>query len=89
MILFLAHQKGISEVLPWDKKSYLTQAVMQRLYIGCIGTHSYGLQVTYCYVKMTSSCHFASQCIQELLGAFFKNENAVFNGEQAKNPLFV
>ena len=29
-----------------------------------------------------SSYHVSSQHIQELLGAFFKHENAVFNGEQ-------
>ena len=38
-------------------------------------------------VKMTSSYHVASQRIRELLGAFFKYENAVFNGEQEKESI--
>ena len=32
-------------------------------------------------VKVTSSYHVAFQRIQELLGAFFKHENAIFNGD--------
>ena len=34
---------------------------------------------------MTS--YVASQCIQELLGAFFNNENGVLNGEQEKESI--
>ena len=33
------------------------------------------------------SYHFASQRIQELLGAFIKHENVVFNGEQEKESI--
>ena len=29
--LFLQHQIGISEILPWDRKSYLTHAILLRL----------------------------------------------------------
>ena len=36
---------------------------------------------------MTSSHQGASQHTQELLGAFFKHENAVFNGEQEKESI--
>ena len=28
---FLANRKRISEILPWDRKSYLTQAILPRL----------------------------------------------------------
>ena len=28
--LFLAHQMRISEILPWDRKSYLTHAILLR-----------------------------------------------------------
>ena len=40
----------ISEILHWDRKSYLTQAILPRLspeatYIGCIGTHAHGRQM--------------------------------------------
>ena len=38
---------------------------------------------------VTPSCLAALQSIQELLGAFKKNKNAVFNGEEEKDPLFV
>ena len=36
------------------------------------------VKLCHCYVKVTSSYNVASQHIQELLGAFFKHENAVF-----------
>ena len=29
-IFFLAHRIGISEILPWDRKSYLTHAILPR-----------------------------------------------------------
>ena len=40
----------------------------------------------HCYVKVTSSCHVASQRIQELQSGrlFLKTLNVVFNGEQEK-----
>ena len=38
----------------------------------------------HCYVKLTSWYHVASQCIQLLLGAFFKLKIVLFNGEQEK-----
>ena len=46
--LFLTHQIRISEILPWDRKSYLTHAILPRLsreatYIGCIGTHTHAI----------------------------------------------
>ena len=41
------------------------------------------------YGQVTSSYHVPSQCIQELLGAFFTHQNAVFNGEQERNPFVV
>ena len=45
--LFLALQISISEILPWDRKSYLTQDILTRLScIGCIGTHAHDRQVT-------------------------------------------
>ena len=43
---FLAHRIRISEILPWDRKSYLTQAVTRGLCIGCIWSLPYGRQVT-------------------------------------------
>ena len=48
--LFVVHWIRISEILPRDGKSYLTHAILPRLsregYIGCIGTHAHGCQVT-------------------------------------------
>ena len=47
----LAHWIRISEILPWDRKSYLTHAILPRLtregytHIGCIGTHAHCRQV--------------------------------------------
>ena len=49
---FLAHRIRISEILPWDTKSYLTHMLsypgchMRAIYIGCIRTHAHGRQVT-------------------------------------------
>ena len=49
---FLAHRIRISEILPWDRKSYLSHVILHRLscesctYISCIGTHAHGRQVT-------------------------------------------
>ena len=47
---FLAHRIRISEILHWDRKSYLTHAILPTprgaTYIGCIGTHAHGRQVT-------------------------------------------
>ena len=38
----------------------------------------------HCYVKVMSLYYVTSQCILELLGAFFKNTIMVFNGEQKR-----
>ena len=35
----------ISEILLWNRKSYITQAVTEGLDIGCIGTHAHGRQM--------------------------------------------
>ena len=48
---FLAHGIRIFEILPWDRKSYLTNFSypgyhVRVTYIGCIGTHAHGRQVT-------------------------------------------
>ena len=42
------------------------------------------LKLCQCYVKVTSSCHVASQRIQNVWRPFLKHENAVFNDEQEK-----
>ena len=47
---FPKHWIRTSEILPWDRTSYLTQAFLPRLargatYIGCIGTHAHDRQV--------------------------------------------
>ena len=73
--VFLAHRIGISEILPWDGKSYLTHVVLPRLSrIGCalvvmVHTHMV-VKIQIFYVKVTSSYHVASQRMQGLLGAF-------------------
>ena len=49
---FLAHRIRISEILSWDRKSYLTHAIfypgchVRATYIGCIGTHAHCCPVT-------------------------------------------
>ena len=43
------------------------------------------VKLRYWYVKVTSSCHVASQRIQELLGAFFNNIKC--DGEQEKESI--
>ena len=94
--IFLAHQIRTSEILPWDRKSYLTHVILPRL-------SREGSQCTlvvlelacmvvkwhHCYVKVTSSCHAASQRIQELLGAFFKHKMRYLMVSKKKDPLFV
>ena len=73
---FLAHQIQISEILPGDIKSYLTHVILPRLsredYIGCIGTHAHGCQVT-------SLSH--RSVFRNFWEPFFKHENAVFEQE--------
>ena len=67
IMLFLAHRIRISKILPWDRKSYLTQAKIsypgchvRATYIGCIGTHANGHQVMSLLYLVTSSCKNAS-----------------------------
>ena len=43
----------------------------------------------HCYVLVTRLCYVASLRIQELLEVFINIKNAVFNGEQENNPLFM
>ena len=60
---FLVHRVRISEILPWDRKSYLTHAILPRLssegfihwlyWILCIWSSND--VIINCYVKVTSS----------------------------------
>ena len=74
-VLFLACQIKIAEILPWDRNSYLTHAILPML--SHEGFTLVVLELTHmvvkchhCYVIVTSSCHVTSQGIQEFLGAF-------------------
>ena len=85
----LAHGIGISDILYWDSKSYLTHAILPRLsHEGC--THSHGSQVMslLCLNDVIMSCR-ASRRIQELLGVFFKHKMRNLMVSKKKNPLFV
>ena len=70
---FLAHRIRISEILPQDRKSYLTPAILPRL--SCEG-YIHWLHIVvkwrHCYDKVTSSCEIVSWRIQELPEAYFK-----------------
>ena len=50
---------------------------MRAIYIGCIGIHAHGRQVTSFFVKVTSLCEIASQRIPGLLEAYFKIKKTV------------
>ena len=82
----LAHRIRISEILPWDRKSYLTHAILSRLsskvctLIVLELTHMV-VKRCHCYIKGMSSCEIASQRIQGFLEAYFNIKN---NGEQEK-----
>ena len=60
----VAHRIGISDFLSWDRKSYLTHAILPRLSgEGCTLvvlelTHMV-VKLSHCYAKMTSSCGVA------------------------------
>ena len=92
---FLTHQIGISEILPWDRKSYLLLPMLS--YPGCHAKARHWLywnsriwsSSDAIVVKMTPSCHFASQHIQELLGAFLKHKTPYSMVSKKKKPLFV
>ena len=91
--LFLAHQIRTSEILPWDRKSYLTHVILPRLsHKGCtlVVLELTGMVVKphYSYVKLTSSCHVASQHIHELLEAFLKHKMQYLMVSKKGNPLF-
>ena len=58
---FLAGPIRISELLPWDRKSYLTHAILPML--------------SYPGRQVMSSCEIASNRIQGLLESYFKINN--------------
>ena len=68
----LAHQNGVSTDFTQMRKFYLT----------------YPVPIEQLYVSQQVTSFIRSQCIQELLEAFFKYKNAVFYGEQEKETLF-
>ena len=62
----LAHLIRIPEILPWDRKSYLTLLSypgchVRATYIGCIGTPAYGRQVTslLCQSDVITTCRIS------------------------------
>ena len=57
---------------------------MRATYIGCIGTHVHGCQVT--PLLCSSSCEIASWCVQGLLEAYFKIKKKN-SGEQEKESI--
>ena len=63
--IFLANRIRISEILPWDRKSYLTHAILPRLSRECFTHWLYWNSHTWSssdviVVKVTSSCEIAS-----------------------------
>ena len=75
----------ISDILPWDRKSYITHAILPWLSReATLEPNAYDQQVVYIYVKMTSSCEIASKLIHGLLEAYFKIKRG---GEQEKESI--
>ena len=72
---FLALRIRISDILSWERKPYLTHAILPRLphkeYRIMVVLELINMVVK-CYVKMTSSYHVRSQRIQEHLGAILE-----------------
>ena len=57
-----AHWIGITDILPWDRKSYPTLPRLSRegyIWVVLELTHMI-VKSPHCYVKMTSSCEIAS-----------------------------
>ena len=82
---FLANRIRISEIIPWVRKPYLTQAFLSRLsregYIGCIGTHAHGRQVTSLLCKGRHHVRVHLRVFRDFLKAYLKIKNS---GEQEK-----
>ena len=69
---FLAHQIKISDILSWERKSYLTNFILPRLSSeGCtlavLELTQMVVKRRHCYVKVTLSCHDVSKPIQDFL----------------------
>ena len=62
---------------------------MRAIYIGCIGTHAHGRQVTSLFCKMTSSCAIASWCIQGLFEAYLKKKKKKKKNKKKKKKTVV
>ena len=91
---FLAHQIRISEILPWNIKSYLTNAILHRLSRKDCTLFALTLPHTvvkwrHCYFKVTSLWHVASQRVEELLGVFLKHLMRNLIVSKKNKPLFV
>ena len=81
-----AHQIRISEILPCDRKSYLTQAVKWGATdIGCIGTHAHCSQVTSLFCLSDVTVYNCILACSGTSGSLFKKKNS---GEQEKNNLW-
>ena len=92
----LAHQIRISDILYWDRKSYLAHVTCILHRLSCEGCTLVVLELTYmavkwrhCYVRGTSPYQVASQRIQEVLGAFFKHKMRCLMVSKKYDPLFV
>ena len=86
--LILAHRIRISEILPWDRKSYLTHAILLRLsYEGFIHWLYWNLRtLSQSDVVMTSSCKIVSYRIQGLLKLTLKLKKN--SDEKEKESIF-
>ena len=79
----------VSEILPWDRKSYCTHVILPRLtregvlYIGCVLELTWrSPHVKSYYVKWRH--HIMTQ---RLFGNYFEHETVVSNGEQDKKSI--
>ena len=83
----LAHQIRTSEILPWDRKSYLTHGILPRL--SCESCTLVVLECMRHSRQMRSSYHVASQRTRELLRAFFNMKIQYLIVSKKNNPLVV
>ena len=85
-MVVLAHRTRIIDNLPWNRKSYLTHAILPRLSLEGFIHWLYWNSRTlcHCYVQVTPSCDIASKRIQGLLEVYVQIKSS---SEQEKESV--
>ena len=87
----LAHRIRISDILSWDRKSYVIHVILpghvRAVHWFYWNSCDIVVKWRHCYVKVTSSYHVATQRIRHLLGAFCLNIEYGIYGEHEKESI--